>query len=300
MPYPFGGYMGQILRVDLTREKVVIEPLPHELVLGYLGGTGFAARILFDELGPGIDALSPENELIFATGPLTGTLWPSAGRWAAYAKSPLTGIWGESHCGGFLGPQLKYAGYDLLVLKGRAKKPVYLWIDDDLVELLDARELWGRNTAETTDAIREKHGDREIEVACIGQAGENLVRFACIMNNYQDALGRTGLGAVMGSKRLKAVAVRGTKTVRAADEERFMELVEDAHQRVLKQPQAQQMTKYGTPLLVAYKSKIGELPTRNHQTGVFEGADKLNADTIRVKYFAKPARASPARSSARR
>jgi len=287
MPYPFGGYMGQMLRVDLTRGKSVIEPLPRELVLGYLGGTGFAARILFDELEPGIDPLLPENELIFATGPITGTLWPTAGRWAAYAKSPLTGIWGESHCGGFFGPQLKYAGYDLLVLQGRTKKPLYLWIDDGSVELRDAKELWGRNTAETTDMIREKHGDREIEIACIGQAGENLVRFACIMNNYQDAVGRTGLGAVMGSKRLKAVAVRGSKTVSVADEERFMELVEDAHQRVLKQPQAQQMTKYGTPLLVAYKSKIGELPTRNHQTGIFGGADRLNADTIRAKYFAK-------------
>ncbi len=287
MPYAFGGYMGQVLRIDLGREKALAEPLPREFVRNYLGGTGFAARILFDELKPRIDALSPENRLIFATGPLTGTLWPTAGRWGAYAKAPLTGIWGESHCGGFFGPELKYAGYDVLILQDRAKRPVYVWIDDGNVQILPAKDMWGRNTAETTDMIRERHGDREAEVACIGQAGERLVRFACIMNNYQDAAGRVGLGAVMGSKRLKAVAVRGTRGVKVADEEKFMELVEDAHERALKQPQAQQMTKYGTPLLVAYKSNIGELPTRNHQTGVFVNSDKLNADTIRAKYYVK-------------
>lgn len=287
MSYPLGGYMGQILRVDLEREKTLAESLPKELALNYLGGTGFAARILFDELRAGLDPLAPENRLIFATGPLTGTLWPTSGRWAAYAKAPLTGIWGEAHCGGFFGPELKYAGYDMLVIHGRAKGPVYLWIDDGTVEVRSAKDLLGRNTAETTDMVRERHGDREIEVACIGQAGERLVRFACIMNNYQDTLGRTGLGAVMGSKNLKAVAVRGTRAVTVADDDKFMELVEDAHQRALKQPQAQEMTKYGTPLLVAYKSEIGELPTRNHQTGIFGGADQLNADTIREKYYAK-------------
>jgi aldehyde:ferredoxin oxidoreductase len=279
--------MGQVLRVDLTQGKSTVQQLPHELVLNYLGGTGFAARILFDELRPGMDAFSPENRLIFATGPLTGTLWPTAGRWAVYAKSPLTGIWGESHCGGFFGPELKYAGYDMLILQGRAKQPVYLWIDDGTVEILPAKDLWGRNTAETTDIIRELHGDKEIEVACIGPAGERLVRFACIMNNFQDAAGRVGLGAVMGSKNLKAVAARGSGAVTVADDDRFMELVHDAHERVLKQPQAQQMTKYGTPLLVAYKSEIGELPTRNHQTGVFANSEKLKADTIRAKYYAK-------------
>ncbi len=279
--------MGQILRVDLSREKTIVESLPHHLVRNYLGGTGFAARILFDELEPKIDALSPENRLIFANGPLTGTLWPTAGRWVACAKSPLTDIWGESHCGGFFGPELKYAGYDALILQGRAKKPVYVWIDDDSIEVLPAKDLWGKNASETTDMIREKQGDRDVEVACIGQGGENLVRFACIMNNYQDAAGRVGLGAVMGSKNLKAVAVRGTKGVKVADDDKFMKLVDEAHERVLKQPQAQQMTKYGTPLLVAYKSNIGELPTRNHQTGVFINSDKLNADTIRLKYFVK-------------
>ncbi|MEM2908509.1 MAG: aldehyde ferredoxin oxidoreductase family protein [Candidatus Hadarchaeales archaeon] len=279
--------MGQILRVDLTKRKVLVERLPKELALNYLGGTGFAARILFDELEPGMDALDPENRLIFGTGPLTGTLWPTAGRWAVYAKSPLTDIWGESHCGGFFGAELKFAGYDMVIVQGRADEPVYLWIDDNEVQLLPARDLWGRNTTETTDMIRETLGDREIEVACIGQAGERLVRFACIMHNYQDAVGRTGMGAVMGSKRLKAVAVRGSRAVSVADDERFMQLAEEAHRRVLDQPQAREMTKYGTPLLVAYKSEIGELPTRNHQTGIFEGAQKLQADTIRAKYFAK-------------
>lgn len=285
MPYKFGGYMGQILRVDLTRGKTYVERLPHELVLNYLGGTGFAARILWEEVGPQTDPIGPENRLIFATGPLTGTLWPTAGRWAVYAKSPLTGIWGEAHCGGFFGPQLKYTGYDLVIIQGRAPKPVYLRLEDGEAELCDAKDLWGKTTAETIEILQELHGDGE--VACIGPAGEKLVRFACIITNHQDAAGRGGLGAVMGSKRLKALVARGDGAVRVADDRGFMELVEEAHQRVLNQSQAREMTKYGTPLLVAYKSKIGELPTRNHQTGIFEGAEKLNADTIRAKYYVK-------------
>ncbi len=282
-----GGYKGKILRVNLSKNEIKIEPLSKELVRNYIGGSGFAAKILYDEVGPEIDPLSPDNELILATGPLTGTLWPTTGRIMFASKSPLTEIGGESHVGGFLGPELKFAGYDMIIVKGKAKSPVYLYIEDDIVELRDAKHLWGSDTHETTKIIQEENGDPEIQVAAIGPAGENLVLYACIIINLARAAGRTGMGAVMGSKNLKAIAVRGTGTVEVADFEKFMELAEEAHERIDKNPQAREMTKYGTPLLVAYKQEIGELPTRNHQTGVFNEWEKLSAETLRENYWVK-------------
>ncbi len=287
MSYPYGGYQGQVLRVDLTNEDITTEQLPRTLVRNYLGGSGFAARILYDELKPKTDPLGPENRLVFATGPLTGTLWPTSGRFMAAAKSPLTGVWGEAHCGGFFGPALKYAGNDVLIIQGRSKKPVYLWIDDDLVELRPAKDLWGRNTAETTTMIREIHGDQEVAVVSIGKGGENLVRFACIVDNYQDAFGRTGLGAVMGSKQLKAIAARGTHGVRVSNEEEFLKLAEEGHERVFNEARLDGLKNYGTsPPLIDMKRKVGDLPTKNHQTLTFEEAKKLGCSAVE-KYFVK-------------
>jgi aldehyde:ferredoxin oxidoreductase len=287
MPYTFGGYMGQILRVDLGRKKHHVEPLPHALVRNYLGGLGFAARMLFDEVGPKTDPLGPGNELIFATGPLTGTLWPTSGRFMVASKSPLTGVWGEAHAGGYFGPELKYAGYDALVIQGRSEKPVYLWIDDDSVEIRSAKELWGHSTAETTDMIREAHDDQGIEVLSIGRAGENLVRFACIMNDFMDAFGRTGLGAVMGSKHLKAIAARGTGGVRVSNEEEFLRLAAEGHERVFKEARLGGLKNYGTsPPLIDMKRGVGDLPTRNHQTLSFEEAKKFGCHAVE-NYFMK-------------
>lgn len=287
MPYAFGGYMGRILRVDLGSKKHRVEPLPHALVRNYLGGTGFAARMLFDEVGPKTGPLGPKNELIFSTGPLTGTLWPTSGRFMVAAKSPLTGVWGETHCGGFFGPVLKYAGYDMLIIQGRSKKPVYLWIDDNSVEVRPANGLWRHDTAETTDMIRETHGDQGIEVLSIGRAGENLVRFACIVNNFYNAFGRTGLGAVMGSKNLKAIAARGTHGIRVSNDEEFIRLATEGHKRVFDDPGLEGLKSYGTsPPLIDMKRGVGDLPTRNHQTLIFDKAEKFGCHAVE-KYYVK-------------
>lgn len=286
MPYTFGGYMGQILRVDLSSKKYYVDPLPHGLVRNYMGGLGFAARMMFNEVDPKTDPLGPRNELIFATGPLTGTLWPTSGRFMVAAKSPLTGAWGESYCGGFFGPMLKYAGYDVLVIQGRSEKPVYIWIDDDSVEIRPAKDYWGCDTAKTTDMIREDHGDQEVEVLSIGRAGENLVRFACIVNNFYNAFGRTGLGTVMGSKRLKAVAVRGTYGIQVSNDE-FLRVAAEGHERVFKNMGMEGLKSYGTsPPLIDMKRGVGDLPTRNHQTLIFDEAKKFGCHAVE-RYYVK-------------
>ncbi len=276
------GYAGQILRVDLTRGKILKRPLPPDLARGYIGGSGMGARILYDEVPPEVKPLSPKNHLIFATGPVTGTIYPPSGRYCVVTRAPLTGIWGEAHSGGYWGPELKYAGYDLIVIYGRAPKPIYLAIDDDEVELRDAKHLWGKNIAETTDAIEKEFGEPKPCVACIGQAGENLVRFACIVNERSRVAGRTGVGAVMGSKRLKAVAVRGSKGVEVADFDRVCELAEESHERYTTGEWGEvcqdSLYRYGTLGLVDWENEIGRLPTKGHQTGVFEHAREIGPE----------------------
>jgi len=282
----YKGYVGRYALIDLTRQSIHIEPLNEGLARNYIGGSGFAARILYDMLKPGIDPLSPENVVVVATGPLTGTLWPTTGRYMMASKSPLTRIWGESHAGGHFGPEFKYAGFDYLVITGRGERPTYIYIDNGRIELRRAEHLWGLNVHEATDAIKEET-DPNAHVACIGQAGENLVRFASVISDYHRAHGRTGVGAVWGSKRLKAIAVRGDGEIEVADPEKFMELVDDAHERVLKHPQARDLAKYGTPLLVGYKQSIGEFPTKNHWTGVFDGAKELMAEVLKERFWVR-------------
>jgi len=279
------GYAGQVLWVDLSRNKIAKKPLYKPDVGRFIGGSGLAAKILYDALRPRIDPLSPQNILIFATGPLTGTPWPSSGRMAIVGKSPLTSFWGESHAGGFFGPELKYAGLDLVIISGRSNEPVYISIDDGVTEIRSAKELWGKNTYETLAVLREE--DQSIQAAVIGPAGEKRVRFASIMISPTNIAGRTGLGAVMGAKNLKAIAVRGSKGIEAAESEKFLELCAEAHERTISSPHASQMAKFGTPLLVGYKAEVGELVSKNHQTGVFREFDKLKSDTLREKYYVK-------------
>ena len=286
MKLPYKGYAGQILWVNLEEGRIRRQALTKELARNFVGGSGFAARILYDELEPHIDPLGPGNKLFMGTGPLTGTPFPSTGRFMLAAKSPLTGIWGESHAGGHLGPELKYAGYDAVVIEGRAKSPVYLEVENEEVRIRDASHIWGKDTHETTRVIHEEF-DREAQVACIGLAGENLVRCASIITNLYRAAGRTGLGAVMGSKNLKAIAIRGTNPVEVADFEGFMDFSEDVHRRFLNHPQAHELFVYGTPVLVGYKQEIGELPTKNHQSGIFPYAEALSAETIRENHWVK-------------
>ena len=278
------GYKGKILRVNLSDDEFHVERLPKEWIRDYIGGDGFGVKLLYEEVPGGTDPLGAANKLIVATGPITGTMWPMSGRTVFISKAPLTGIWGESHVGGFLGPELKYAGYDMLVVEGKADRPVYIHIEDSHLELRDASELWGTTTDQTTINIKKAHHDPDIQVAAIGPAGERLVRYAAVMVNHARAAGRTGMGAVLGSKNVKAIAIRGHGGVDVHDHEGFVELAKKAHSRVRENPQAREMGKWGTWILTAVKQEIGELPTYNHRTGVFPGYEKLTGDYIRPRF----------------
>lgn len=218
------GWMGKLLRVNLTKLKITVEDLDTEKATDFIGGRGLGVKYLYDEIDPNVEALSPDNKLLFVTGPLTGTAAPCASRYMVVTKSPLTGVIAESSAGGPFAPAVKYAGYDMFIFEGKAKKPTYLWVDDDNVQLRDAQHLWGKTTNET-ELLAINETAPEAKVACIGPGGENLVRFAAVMSDMGRAAGRSGVGAVMGSKNLKAVVVRGTKGVKVADPDAFMDTV---------------------------------------------------------------------------
>lgn len=284
----YGGYAEKYIRVDLSSGNIKVEKTPLKLIHGYLGGSGFTARILWDEVGPEIEPFSEQNKIIFATGPVTGTLFPPSGRWMVATLSPLTNHWGEAHAGGSIGPELKYAGYDFIIVEGKAENPVYLYIEDDLVELRDANHLWGKDTHKTTDLICEENGDPNIKVACIGQAGEKLVKYACVINDYYRAAGRTGIGAVMGFKNLKAIAIRGSKDLRVAFPEKFMKFSQNCFERHAKGEWADYIEKtsrtYGTTGLMDAMNAIGRLPTKNHYDGYYQEIDKVGCEAIRKSF----------------
>ncbi len=286
MMHQYGGYAGNVATIDLTRGKVTVTKLDKVLARDYIGGNGFCARLLFDLIKPGTNPLGPANVLVFAVGPLTGTLWPQTGKYEAAAKSPLTGIYGEANSGGHWGAELKHAGFDALIIRGRARRPVYVYIEDRRIEIKDAKRLWGRTTPDTDAMLKGAHG-QDTQAVYIGPAGENLVRFACIMTDLYRAAARTGLGAVMGSKRLKAIAVRGSLDTPVANLDRFTKLAEAAYERLLSHPFAQSTTRYGTTLLVEVMSEIGRFPTRNFQTGVFERAAEIGGERIVKRYKLK-------------
>ncbi|MFX1540575.1 MAG: aldehyde ferredoxin oxidoreductase family protein [Promethearchaeota archaeon] len=282
------GYAGQIADIDLTKSKVTIKPLDRDFVRNYLGGTGFAARILWDRVTPNTKPLDPDNPLIFGVGPVTGAFFSPSGRFMVAFKSPLTGVWGEAHCGGHWGPQLKYAGFDMLIIQGRAPKPVYLMVSNNDVVIKDARHLWTRDTTETTDMIKEEQGDNDVEVTSIGIAGENKVRYAAIIGSYYRAAGRAGGGTVMGSKNLKAIAARGFNGVQVANPGKFMAAARKGYELMTTgkwgEMNEESLGKYGTTNLVTAIGEIGRLPTKNHNTGVFPEADAIGPETIRQKY----------------
>ena len=210
------GWMGKTLRVDLSNGRIESSTLDDDIRLGFIGGRGINSRLLYEETNTDTDPLGPDNRLIIGTSPLTGTVVPTAGRFTISAKSPLTGILGDANAGGFFAPELKYAGYDSIVISGASERPVYLWIDDEKIELKDATGLWGKTTSETDHLIKKQNNDESIRVLSIGPAGENLVKIAGIVTGFNIAA-RCGLGAVMGSKRLKAIAVRGSNSIKIAD-----------------------------------------------------------------------------------
>ncbi len=278
-----GGWTGQLLRVDLTNSRVTREAIPEQWLHEYLGGRGLAARYLYEEMDPQADPLSPDNKLIFATGPLTGTPVPCGARYMVVTKGALTNAITTSNSGGHWGPEVKFAGYDLVIFEGRAPQPSYLFIYDDHVEIRDAQEYWGKGVSETEDGLRSELGIPGLRVACIGPAGENLVRFACIVNDKHRAAGRSGVGAVMGSKNLKAIAVRGTGGVEIADPAAFMQSVWNMRDAMQDSPGRKSFSELGTAATIDMTQAFGGLPTRNFQQGQFEEYENLNGTTIRAE-----------------
>ena len=278
------AWAGKFIRVDLSQKKVIVENLSTEIARDFIGGRGFGIKYMLDEVDPKVDALAPENKLIFATGPLTGTGAPSGNRYTVVTKSPLTGAIANSSAAGYFPPELKYAGYDFIIFEGRSAEPVYLWIYNDSIEIRPAADIWGKMTVDTEKIIKSET-DPEAKIACIGPAGENQVKFACIINDGGRAAGRSGVGAVMGSKNLKAVAIRGTNGVRVADLDQFKKDVWDSYKAYLEDPlMSQSLREYGTAAVVEISNAAGILPTRNFQTGIFEGAEKISGDMLAQKY----------------
>jgi aldehyde:ferredoxin oxidoreductase len=272
---------GRLLRVDLTSGRIAVEDIRSDWLQDYLGGRGLAARYLYQELDARVDPLSPANKLIFATGPLTGTPVPCGARYMVVTKGALTNAITTSNSGGHWGPELRFAGYDMVIVEGRAPKPVWLFIHDGHVELRDAQHLWGKTVGETEDGLRRELGIPGLRVACIGPAGEKEVRFACIMNDKHRAAGRSGVGAVMGSKNLKAIAVRGTGGVRVADPPAFMKAVRAIRAAMQDHPGRKAFTDLGTAATIDFTQAFGGLPTRNFLAGQFEHYEKLNGNTIK-------------------
>jgi aldehyde:ferredoxin oxidoreductase len=273
------GYQGRVLDVDLTTGRIITSALSRDMAESYLGGKGFGARVIFDQVPAGCDPLSPENILVFATGPLTGTLTPTSGRMEVCTKSPLTGLWLDSNCGGSFGPEIKLAGYDHLIIRGRASEPSLLVIEDDAVSILSALEIWGLNTFETHDWVRKIYGSTA-KSACIGTAGEKCVLLACIMSE-QRSFGRGGAGAVMGSKNLKAIVAKGTGEIAVHDRESFMRLCRESFNEVYNSPDTGGMRpRYGTNAIISLMDMAGIHPVRNFQNNVFRGAEDIDEDTI--------------------
>ena len=281
------GWNAKVLRVNLTNGVCADEDLNPNLLREFIGGRGLGTKILFDEVLPTVSPLSAENKLIFATGPATGTQLGSC-RYVVVTKSPLTGGIACSNAGGHFGPALKFAGYDAIIFEGRAKEPVYLSVCNDAVEIRPASHLWGKSTNQTEDMIRDEVGypeARKTKIACIGPAGEKLVKIAAIINDKHRAAARSGVGAVMGSKNLKAIAVRGTGRVAIADSVSFREAIRSYLDLIKKAPSLNKETtnsyfNQGTPALVNVSSAKGTLPVRNFQGAVFSEVGKINGECL--------------------
>ncbi|MHB9091639.1 MAG: aldehyde ferredoxin oxidoreductase family protein, partial [Chloroflexota bacterium] len=274
------GFAGKILYVDLSAGATRERELDPETARTYLGGRGLGVRLLYDEVPAGADPLGPENKLIFVSGPLAGTGLPGSTHYLAIAKSPLTGLYGEAHAGGAFGVQLKQAGYDALVIEGRAAQPVYLWIHDGQVEIRDASALWGLPTAVTEDRVQEMVANPRATVATIGPAGEKQVKIACIISEKTRVAARTGLGAVMGAKSLKAIAVFGTRGVPVADRAGLREFSRDVVKRMQADAFKMSIRKYGTATVVQAYDAGGILPTQNFQSGSFAQTAALSGESL--------------------
>ncbi|MFW5838713.1 MAG: aldehyde ferredoxin oxidoreductase family protein [Bacillota bacterium] len=279
------GYMGKILRINLSNGQIQVEDLDFEMAKKFVGGRGLGSKMLYDEIDPKVDALSPENKIIFMNGPMSGTPTPTGGRYMVITKSPLSGTIASSNSGGTWGARLKYAGYDGIIVEGKAKKPVYVEINEENIEIKDASHVWGKLVGETTDVLQTS---KDSNVLTIGPAGENLSRMASIMNERDRAAGRSGVGAVMGSKNLKAIVVSGKLKVNLFNEEQTRKNNKDATNKLKDNPvTGEGLPTYGTAVLVNIINANGILPTNNFQQGSFEAADDISGETIAEKYLVR-------------
>lgn len=271
------GYVGKILRVNLSSKKISEEKIGEDVARKFIGGVGLAAKIIYDEVEPKTSPYDPNNKIVFMTGPLTGTLIPCTGRYVVCAKSPLTDAWGEAHAGGFWARELKRAGYDGIVIEGRSERPIYLVIDDGDVRIERADQFWGLGCLDVEEAIKKDLGG-DFKVACIGPAGENLVRFAAIINDEGRAAGRCGMGAVMGSKMLKAIAVRGSKEIPVKDPERIKSILRRIYPQIMSFPITQIYASYGTSGELLSFHEYGDVPIKNFTLGDWENIEKISGE----------------------
>ena len=276
------GWNGRFLRVDLTKGKLIRQEYPEDLAKRFMGGRGFAVKLLWDELEPGTDPLGPENILIFAVGPYTGFNVPNSGKMVVAAKSPLTGGYGDGNLGTMASPNMRKAGLDAIIVTGKAKKPSYLWVEDDEAEIVDASDLWGLDSYEAERRLKKKHGAAS-GALLIGPSGENLCRIATIVSQEGRAGGRPGIGAVMGSKNLKAVVIHGTKELQAADKPALDKLGKEGFQSILKRDNYKHWKAQGTMATVEWCQAAGTLPTRNFSEGVFEHSKEIDGNTMEAQ-----------------
>lgn len=275
------SWQKKILRVNLTEGSCTAEPLNMQWAADYLGQRGLGSKYLVEEVDPKVDPLSPDNKLIFATGPLTGTASSTSARYSVITKGALTGAIACSNSGGYFGAELKFAGWDMIIFEGKAPKPVYLYINDDHAELIPADEIWGKSVWDTDKILHAKHQDPQLKISAIGKAGEEGVMYACIVNDLHRAAGRSGVGTVMGSKNLKAVAVRGTKGVTVKDPMRFMQTVMEKKKILAENPvTGQGLPTYGTQVLMNVINEVGALPTKNSSVVQFDGASKISGEAM--------------------
>jgi aldehyde:ferredoxin oxidoreductase len=274
------AFRGYLLSIDLTELVVKKEPLNQDFAKNFLGGAGYACRYLYDKLDKDTDPLSPKNIIMIMNGPLNGTFAPNSGRWVICSKSPYTNMWGESNCGSWFGAEIKKAGYDGIIISGASETPVYLEIRDERVEIKDARSLWGKGTEFTTNKLKEVYGDDGAKVACIGQAGENLVKYANIISE-QRAAGRTGMGAIFGSKKLKGIIVKGSNLqLEVHNKDKLKEAIKEARENVKSNFGSQALTKFGTSGTIDVYNTIGELPIKYFTQGKWTKASNISGITL--------------------
>lgn len=281
------GCAGKILRINLTKSEVKIQSTEKSLITGFLGGRGFNSKRLYDEVSKDVDPLSPQNKLMFATGPLVGTAFPLGARFNVSAKSPLTGILGDSNAGGHFAAEMKFAGYDQIIIEGKSRKPAYIFIEDQKIQMKDAEHLVGKDVYETTETIRKDLGERTVQVATIGPAAENRVLYAGIFANLTRPAARTGMGTVMASKNLKAVALKGTGSIEIADPGRFWKIVEEIEAETYVHPQYWPRRIMGTTRILMLADKLGFLPTRHFTSATFEHAAEVSGERLAREYNVK-------------